>query len=352
MSAPGTKLTVYFGEGDRLDHQFLSERLLDVFGAHALRASMLARGVEGFGIKHARRTDRLLTLSEDLPLVAAGVDSLDVVERMADDLSRLPIEGLVTLERARLLDVGDGSEGLEDLGDTVKLTAYLERGSCAGGRPAHEMAVRVMREAGVEGATVMLGVDGTLRGRRRRARFLSLNAEAPLAVVAVGALEPMRRALVGLRRLPAPVVITAERARVLKRDGEVLGDLPAIEPGGTLGPRPQLKLTLYASEQTRFEGRPVHIEAVERLRREGAPGATTLRGVWGYHGDHEPHGDRLLAVRRRVPTMTVAVGDPREGPRRLATLDALTPSRGLITAETVPAIQLAGEGSPLRLPGR
>ena len=33
------------------------------------------RGVEGFGAKHHLRTDRLLTLSEDLPLVSVAVDT-------------------------------------------------------------------------------------------------------------------------------------------------------------------------------------------------------------------------------------------------------------------------------------
>ena len=30
--------------------------------------------------------------------------------------------------------------------------------------------------------------------------------------------------------------------------------------------------------------------------RAGAAGATTLRGVWGYHGDTRPHGESALAA--------------------------------------------------------
>jgi PII-like signaling protein len=41
-----------------------------------------------------------------------------------------------------------------------------------------------------------------------------------------------------------------------------------------------------------------------------AAGATSLRGIWGYHGDHPPHGDRLLALRRKVPVLTVVVDRP------------------------------------------
>ena len=35
----------------------------------------MLRGAEGFGLKHHLRTDRLLTLSEDLPLVSVAVDT-------------------------------------------------------------------------------------------------------------------------------------------------------------------------------------------------------------------------------------------------------------------------------------
>ena len=48
---------------------------------------------------------------------------------------------------------------------------------------------------------------------------------------------------------------------------------------------------VYASEQSRHDERPLYSELVRRLRGAGAAGATTLRGIWGYHGDHAPHGD-------------------------------------------------------------
>jgi PII-like signaling protein len=46
---------------------------------------------------------------------------------------------------------------------------------------------------------------------------------------------------------------------------------------------------------------------VHALRRAGAPGATALRGVWGFRGEVEPHGDRVLALRRDVPVIVETV---------------------------------------------
>ena len=61
------------------------------------------RGIEGFGFKHHLRTDRLLTLSEDLPLVAVAVDERQRVESLFDDLIKIDHRALLTLERARML---------------------------------------------------------------------------------------------------------------------------------------------------------------------------------------------------------------------------------------------------------
>jgi simple sugar transport system permease protein len=46
-----------------------------------------------------------------------------------------------------------------------------------------------------------------------------------------------------------------------------------------------------------------------------AAGATILRGVWGYHGDHEPHGDRLLHEDVDALFDRVLEVDPAEGRR-------------------------------------
>ena len=50
---------------------------------------------------------------------------------------------------------------------------------------------------------------------------------------------------------------------------------------------------VYTSEAARHDGQPIHRAIVRRLREAGLSGATTVRGIWGFHGDHAPHGDRV-----------------------------------------------------------
>src|SRR5947199_4036805 len=101
MNQDCLKLTVYFGERDRANGRFLADALIDLFARHELQTSVLLRGTEGFGDKQRLQTQRLLTLSEDLPLVAVAVDARERVQAVLPEVQSISGDGLVTLERAR-----------------------------------------------------------------------------------------------------------------------------------------------------------------------------------------------------------------------------------------------------------
>jgi PII-like signaling protein len=335
------KLTTYFGERDRHGGRFLADELLDVFERHALRASVLLRGVEGFGAKQRLQTQRLLTLSEDLPLVTIGIDARSRIEPALAEVSERFSEGLLTVERSRLLTGPIGPVELPpDLGRETKLTLYLGRRERVDGRLAATAVVDLLRRHGVAGATVFLGVDGTANGERRRARFFSRNADVPLMVVSVGAGAAIAAALAELDGALERPLCTLERVRVLKRDGRQLAD-PGADPAAE--PDDWQKLMVYAGEQARLDGRPLYVELIRRLRRANGAGATALRGVWGYHGEHAPHGDRLLSLRRHVPVVTVIVDRREEIERLWPIVDEATGATGLVTSERVPALRASGD---------
>jgi PII-like signaling protein len=339
VNADALKLTVYFGESDRAGGRLLSDALLDVFGRAGLHVSILMRAVEGFGLKHRLRNDRSLTLSEDLPLVALAVDERARVEAVVPDVQALVGDGLVTLERARLLADGLAADVARG---TAKLTVYLGRDERRAGRPAHVHVVEHLHRFGLAGATVLLGVDGTVHGRRERARFFGRNERVPLMVVSVGEAEAIASALPGLAELAAEPIATLERVQVCKREGAVLAR-PGVEPGDE---RWQ-KVTIYAAEQARHEGSPLHVALLHGLREAGASGATALRGVWGFSGDRPPHGDRFLRLRRDVPVVTTVVDEPEAVARWFGVVDTVTARAGLVVSELVPAYRARAEAGGL-----
>jgi PII-like signaling protein len=329
------KLTSYFGERHRIGGAFVADALLELYGRHEIAASILLRGTEGFGLKHHLRTDRSLTLSEDLPLVAVAVDTRPRIEAVLAPVLALNPTGLVTLEGARLLDDPvPASTAVPGPDEATKLTVYLGRQERVYRVPAFVAVCDLLHRRGVDGATALLGVDGTAHGRRQRAAFFSRNAEVPMMVIAVGAGEQISRVLPELGALLRRPLLTLERVRVCKRDGRHVG-----VPGGS---GEWQKLMVYTSEVVRHRGQPVHRAIVRRLRSAGLSGTTTLRGIRGFHGDHAPHGDRLLQLGRHVPTVTIVIDTPERIATAYRVIDELTSERGLVTCETISRLDEAG----------
>lgn len=339
------KLTTYFAERDRGQRRFLADELLDLYARNDLLASVVLRGVEGFGSRHGLHTERLLTLSEDLPHVTVGVDTRDRIERLLPEVVELCTTGLVTLERARMIS-GPFQEAALDTApyEAIKLTVLVGRGERVRGRLAHQAVVEVMHRRGVDGATAFLGVDGTAHRVRRRAGFFGRNAGVPVTVVAVGATGAVAAALPELGSLLERPLLLIERVRVCKVAGRRLAtpsELPATDASGL--PLWQ-KLMVHAPEYARHDGHPLYTELIRRLREAGASGATALRGYWGYHGDQQPHGDGLFSPRRRLPVVVSMIDTPERAHRWFEIVDEVTSESGLVTSEFVPAARAASAG--------
>jgi PII-like signaling protein len=347
------KLTSYFGERDRTDGELVADALLDLYGRHRLQTSVLLRGVEGFGAHHRLRTDRLLTLSEDLPVVSVAVDTRERVVGVLDEVLAIKRRGLVTLERARMLTGElDRVELPEDLHEATKLTVYIGRRARIGGRPAFVAICDLLFERGLDGATVLLGVDGTAHGARQRARFIGSNSDVPMMIIAVGSGERIAAVLPELGTVLERPLATLERLHVCKRDGELLAGPVEVSPRDESGLPVWQKLMVYSSEQATHAGSPIHVAIVRALRERGASGATCLRGNWGFHGGAPPHGDRLLQLRRRVPVVTVVVDAPERIGTWFDVIDEVTSEHGLVTSELVPAAvepKQAGHSDDIRL---
>jgi PII-like signaling protein len=205
-----------------------------------------------------------------------------------------------------------------------------------------------LHRIGFAGAAAFLGVDGTDHGTRRRARFFSTNTAVPMLITASGTADQVATALPRLRQLlPDATItvervqlctITVERVQLCKRDGRLLARPAALPPADPDGVPLWQKLTIHTSEDTLHDGVPIHRAILASLRgRHVVGGATALRGIWGFHGDHEPHGDRLFQLGREVPVTTVVVDTPARIAESFDLIDALTGMHGLVTSEIVPA---------------
>jgi PII-like signaling protein len=346
-SADCLKLTTYVGERTRADDRFVVDTLLDLYGTAGISTSILLRGTEGFGRKHRLRTDQTLTMSEDLPVMTVATDTSERITALLDDVLAINRSGLLTLERSMLAH--GRIELPEQLHEETKLTVFVGRQEKVRRTPTFVAICDLLHRNGVAGASVVLGVDGTVHGRRQRAHFFDRNADVPVMITAVGSGERIGAAMPELETLLPRPLISVERVRVCKRDGQ-LHERPHVLPANDFRGMPLWqKMTIYSSESTMHHGRPIHRAILRRLRESTAVrGATAVRGIWGFHGDHAPHGDRLLQWGRHVPVTTVVVDTPDNITAAFDIVDEITSEHGLVTTEMVPALGDT-DGGELRL---
>jgi uncharacterized protein len=96
-------LRVFIGESDKHHGRPLYEVIVEEARRRGMAGATVLRGTLGFGASSRIHTAKLLRLSEDLPMV---IEIVDKPERIADFLPQLDgliDEGLVTLERVRVI---------------------------------------------------------------------------------------------------------------------------------------------------------------------------------------------------------------------------------------------------------
>ena len=345
MRSTHLKLTSYFAARQRIGQQYLADAMLDLFADRGVAHSVMLHGIAGFGQNRQIRSDESLTLADDPAMQISAIDTAATINALATGVADMTSSGLITVESVRPLDDDPAGASMPEGAEQIKLTMHIGRNRRIDGRNAYEVICELLHGHHFVGACVLLGVDGTFRGERRRAHFFGSNRDVPLLIVAIGSSDAVRRVTPDLADLPHRPLITTERVQVCKRDGQLLSRPTVLPHHDGQGHPLWQQLVIHTSESTRYHGVPIHRALIKQLWKSGTSGgATVLRGVWGFHGAHKPHGDKLIQFGRQVPVLTVIVDTPDGIARSFDIVDKLTGTHGLVTCETVPALMALRDG--------
>ena len=103
IPAEGYLLRIFIGESDRHGHRPLYESIVLQAREAGLAGATVLRGVMGFGKHSILHTAKILRLSEDMPMIIEIVDSLDKIEKFLPVLDELIKDGLVTIEKVKVI---------------------------------------------------------------------------------------------------------------------------------------------------------------------------------------------------------------------------------------------------------
>ncbi|MCC6125008.1 MAG: DUF190 domain-containing protein [Pirellulales bacterium] len=96
-------LRIFIGESDRHHGRLLYEVIVEEARKRGMAGATVLRGIMGFGAHSRMHTAKILRLSEDLPVIIEIVDRPERIEAFLPDLDKMIREGLVTLERAKVI---------------------------------------------------------------------------------------------------------------------------------------------------------------------------------------------------------------------------------------------------------
>ncbi len=100
-------LRIFVGESDRINGKPVYETLVLKAREAGLAGATVIKGIMGFGANSKIHTSKLLTLSEDLPLIIEIVDTLEKIEKFIPTINIIfenaNIGGLVTIEKAQII---------------------------------------------------------------------------------------------------------------------------------------------------------------------------------------------------------------------------------------------------------
>ena len=98
-----TLMRIHIGESDKWQGKTLHQAIVELLRREHFSGATVLRGVAGYGSSSRYHTDKILRLSQDLPVVIEVVEDSERIEQILPRLDEMVGGGLITLEKVRVI---------------------------------------------------------------------------------------------------------------------------------------------------------------------------------------------------------------------------------------------------------
>ena len=98
-----TLMRIHIGESDKWEGRPLYQAMIELFRREGFSGVTVLRGVGGYGSASRYHTDKILRLSQDLPIVIEVVEYTERIEAILPRLDEMIGGGLITLEKVHVI---------------------------------------------------------------------------------------------------------------------------------------------------------------------------------------------------------------------------------------------------------
>jgi uncharacterized protein len=98
-----TLMRIHIGESDKWHGKPLHEAIVGLLRKEGFSGATVLRGVGGYGGSSIYHTDKLLRLSQDLPIIVEIIETQERIDQILPRLDEMVEGGLITLEKVRVI---------------------------------------------------------------------------------------------------------------------------------------------------------------------------------------------------------------------------------------------------------
>ena len=98
-----TLMRIHIGESDKWHGKPLHEAIVQLLRKQGFSGATVLRGVGGYGGSSIYHTDKLLRLSQDLPVILEVIEAQERIDQILPQLDEMVEGGLITLEKVRVI---------------------------------------------------------------------------------------------------------------------------------------------------------------------------------------------------------------------------------------------------------
>jgi PII-like signaling protein len=207
-AGPAKKVSIYVGQ----DHQYHGESvyaaILEFLFYHKVSGASVTRGIAGFGADHHMHTDRILVLTENLPMKVEFIETPEKVEELLPKLHEMVGTGLIEIQDTTVVKPSEissktvrqeGTPPLKRQGKAKLMRIYIGENDKWNGKPLHKALIESMRANDIAGVTVYQGILGYGANRRiHKETTLHLSHDRPIMLSVVDTEERLRAFLPNL----------------------------------------------------------------------------------------------------------------------------------------------------------
>jgi PII-like signaling protein len=202
QAGPAKKVSIYVGQ----DHQYHGESvyaaILEFLFYHKVSGASVTRGIAGFGADHHMHTDRILVLTENLPMKVEFIETPEKVEELLPKLHEMVGMGLIEIQDTRIVKPSESAKQaarqestppLKREGKAKLMRIFIGENDKWNGKPLHKALIECMRSNDIAGVTVYQGILGYGANRRiHKDSALHLSHDRPMMLSVVDTEDRLR----------------------------------------------------------------------------------------------------------------------------------------------------------------